>query len=70
MARKRVSVLSMLRDIPQDTAELKSFISIIIMYIRGEMGKNGMPLSELWNKKWGVAFCKQVMYTAHFAHFP
>ena len=68
MARKRVSVLSMIRDIPQDTAELKSFISI--MYIRGVMGKNDMPLSELWSKKWGVAFCKQVMYTAHFAHFP
>ena len=68
MAPKRVSVVSMVRDIPQDTPELKSFISI--MYIRGEMGKNDMPLSELWNKKWGVAFYKQVMYTAHFAHFP
>ena len=44
--------------------ELEAFISI--MYIRGVMGKNDMPLSELWNKKWGVAFCKQVMSRDRF----
>ena len=36
------------------------------MYIRGVMGKNDMPLSELYNKKWGVAFCKQVMSRDRF----
>ena len=44
--------------------ELEAFISI--MYIRGVMGKNDMPLSQLWNKKWSVAFCMQVMSRDRF----
>ena len=44
--------------------ELEAFISI--MYVRGAMGKNDITLSELWNKKWGVAFCKQVMSRDRF----
>ena len=30
------------------------------------MGRNNMPLSELWDKKWGVAFCMQVMSRDRF----
>ena len=31
------------------------------MYACEVSGKNDMPLTDLWSKNWGVAFCKQVM---------
>ena len=31
------------------------------MYVSGLTGKNDMPLTDLWNKNGGIAFCKQVI---------
>ena len=36
------------------------------MYVRGVTGKNDMPLTDLWNKNWGIVFCKQVMSRDRF----
>ena len=47
------------KDFTLTVEELEAFISI--MYVREVTGKNDMPLAELWNKDWGIAFCKQMI---------
>ena len=51
-------------DFTLTVEELEPFIGI--MYARGVTGKNDIPLTDLWSKNWGVAFCKQMMFRNHF----
>ena len=48
------------KDFTLTVEELEAFIGI--MHACGVTGKNDMPLTDLWSKNWGVAFCKQVMF--------
>ena len=52
------------KDFNLSVEELEAFISII--YVRGVTGENDMPLTDLWNKNWGIVFCKQVMSRDRF----
>ena len=51
-------------DFTLTVEELEAFSGI--MYARGVTRKNDMPLTDLWSKNWGVAFCKQVMSRNRF----
>ena len=52
------------KDFTLSFEELEAFISNT--YVRGVMGKNDMPLTDLWNKNWSIVFYKRVMSRDRF----